>query len=49
MRKKPHDRILKGQLKEQQLSIVSKFCVLYFNPYVCVFVYFFVEKVTICC
>ena len=36
MRKKQHDRILKGELKKQHLSIVSKFCFLYLNPHVCV-------------
>ena len=53
MRKKQHDRILKGELKKQHLSIVSKFCFLYLNPHVCVCmcvcVCVFVEKVTIRC
>ena len=44
MRKKPHDIILKGQLKEQHLSIVSKFCFLYLNPHVCVCVFFLLRK-----
>ena len=44
MRKNPLDRILKGEPKEQYLSIVPKSCSIYINIYIYIYIYIFLKQ-----